>query len=159
MRREISFTLNGSKVSVIVEGHHRLIDVLRRSLGLSGTKEGCGKGECGACTVIIDGQAVNSCLYPALESEGKSVTTIEGLLGPKNELSVIQKSFVDHGAIQCGFCTPGMIMSAKALLDSNPEPSDEDIREALLGNLCRCTGYVQIVEAVKKAAAKLRVKP
>lgn len=158
VRKEISFICNGSKVTVVVEEHHRLIDVLRLYMGLLGTKEGCGKGECGACTVIIDGHAVNSCLYPALECEGKSVTTIEGLLGPKNELSVIQKSFIDHGAIQCGFCTPGMIMSAKALLDSNPEPSDEDIREALLGNLCRCTGYVQIVEAVKKAAVQLRTK-
>ncbi len=158
MKTEISFTLNGSKVSVTVEGHHRLIDVLRGPLGLTGTKEGCGKGECGACTVIIDGQAVNSCLYSALEVEGKSVVTIEGLKGPKNELSVIQRSFVDHGAIQCGFCTPGMIMSTKALLDDNPEPTDEQITEVLLGNLCRCTGYVQIVEAVKKAAARLREK-
>jgi carbon-monoxide dehydrogenase small subunit len=156
MTTRIAFTLNGSKVIVAVESHHRLIDVLRGPLELTGTKEGCGKGECGACTVIVDGQAVNSCLYPALEAEGKNVTTIEGLKKPKNELSVIQRSFIDHGAIQCGFCTPGMIMSTKALLDSNPEPSDEDIQEALLGNLCRCTGYVQIVEAVKKAASQMK---
>lgn len=156
MRTEIAFTLNGSKVIVTVEEHHRLIDVLRGPLGLTGTKEGCGKGECGACTVIIDGQAVNSCLYPILEVEGKSVVTIEGLRRPNNELSVIQQAFVDHGAIQCGFCTPGMIMASKALLDSHPEPSDEDIREALLGNLCRCTGYVQIVEAVKRAASRMK---
>jgi len=156
VRTEIAFTLNGSKVIVTVEEHHRLIDVLRGPLGLTGTKEGCGKGECGACTVIIDGQAVNSCLYPILEVEGKSVVTIEGLRRPNNELSVIQQAFVDHGAIQCGFCTPGMIMASKALLDSHPEPSDEDIREALLGNLCRCTGYVQIVEAVKRAASRMK---
>ncbi|MGD2245922.1 MAG: (2Fe-2S)-binding protein [Candidatus Aminicenantes bacterium] len=158
MKTEISFILNGREVKVSVNGHQRLIDVLREQLEQTGTKEGCGEGECGSCTVIIDGRAVNSCLYPALEVEGKSVTTIEGLRGPKNELSVIQQTFVEHGAIQCGFCTPGMIMSAKALLDSNPDPSEEDIREALLGNLCRCTGYVQIVEAVKEAAAQLKGK-
>ena len=158
MSTEISFILNGSQVRVAVEGHHRLIDVLRGPLGQTGTKEGCGEGECGACTVIIDGRAVNSCLYPALEAEGKKVTTIEGLRGPKNELSVIQKAFVEEGAVQCGFCTPGMIMSIKALLDSNPKPSEEDIRDALRGNLCRCTGYVQIIEAVKKAAAELKGK-
>jgi len=158
MKIEISFILNGSEVKLSVHSHHRLIDVLREQLGQTGTKEGCGEGECGACTVIIDGLAVNSCLYPALEVEGKSVTTIEGLQGPKNELSVIQQAFVEQGAIQCGFCTPGMIMSAKALLDSNSDPSEEDIRDALLGNFCRCTGYVQIVEAVKKAAAQLKGK-
>jgi aerobic-type carbon monoxide dehydrogenase small subunit (CoxS/CutS family) len=158
MKTEISFILNGSEVKVAVDGHYRLIDVLREQLGQTGTKEGCGEGECGACTVIIDGRAVNSCLYPAFEVEGKSVTTIEGLRGPKNELSVIQQAFVEQGSIQCGFCTPGMIMSAKALLDSNSDPSEEDIRDALLGNLCRCTGYVQIIEAVKTAAKKLKGK-
>jgi carbon-monoxide dehydrogenase small subunit len=152
MKTQISFILNGSEVTLDVEGHHRLIDILRGPLGLTGTKEGCGEGECGACTVIVDGQAINSCLYPALEVEGKSVTTIEGLRGRGNKLSVLQQAFVDHGAIQCGFCTPGMILAAKALLDSNPDPSEEEIREALMGNLCRCTGYVQIIEAVKKAA-------
>jgi aerobic-type carbon monoxide dehydrogenase small subunit (CoxS/CutS family) len=156
MSKKISFILNGSEVRVAVEGHHRLIDILRGSLGQTGTKEGCGEGECGSCTVIIDGRAVNSCLYPALEAEGKTVTTIEGLQGPKNELSILQQAFVEEGAIQCGFCTPGMIMSAKALLDSNPKPSEEDIRDALQGNLCRCTGYVQIIEAVKKAAQQLK---
>lgn len=158
MKTEIAFILNGSEVTVTVDDYHRLIDVLRKQLGQTGTKEGCGEGECGACTVIIDGRAVNSCLYPALEVEGRNVTTIEGLRGTKNELSVIQQAFIEQGAIQCGFCTPGMIMSAKALLDSNPDPSEEDIRDALLGNLCRCTGYVQIVEAVKEAAAQLKGK-
>jgi carbon-monoxide dehydrogenase small subunit len=156
VKTEIKFTLNGSEVVVTVEGHYRLIDVLRGQLRHTGTKEGCGKGECGACTVIIDGRAVNSCLYPALEVEGREVTTIEGLRGEGNELSPIQQAFVDHGAIQCGFCTPGMIMSAKALLDSNPDPSEHEIREAMLGNLCRCTGYVQIIEAIQNAAAALR---
>lgn len=136
----------------------RLIDVLRKTLRMTGTKEGCGEGECGSCTVIIDGRAVNSCLYPALEVEGKSVITIEGLHDKKHKLSAIQQAFIDKGAIQCGFCTPGMIMSAKALFDSNPDPSDEEIREALQGNLCRCTGYVQIIEAVKQAALKLKDK-
>jgi carbon-monoxide dehydrogenase small subunit len=156
MKKEINFVLNGSEVTVGVEAHKRLIDVLRGPLGHTGTKEGCGEGECGACTVIVDGRAVNSCLYPALEIEGKSVTTIEGLQGADNTLSVIQQAFVEHGGIQCGFCTPGMIMSTKALLDSNPEPTDEEIRTALLGNLCRCTGYVQIIESVKSAADNLK---
>ncbi|NIN01667.1 MAG: 2Fe-2S iron-sulfur cluster binding domain-containing protein [candidate division Zixibacteria bacterium] len=158
MKTEISFILNGSEVNVAVDGHLRLIDVLRNTMGLKGTKEGCGKGECGACTVIVNGQAVNSCLYPAHEIEGKNVVTIEGLPVPKHKLSKIQQAFVDSGAIQCGFCTPGMIMSTKALLDSNPNPSDEEIRDALQGNLCRCTGYVQVVEAVKRVARQLKVK-
>ncbi len=158
MKTELSFILNGSEVSVIVDGHLRLIDVLRKTTGLTGTKEGCGEGECGACTVIVDGKAINSCLYPAHEIDGKSVITIEGLYGPKHKLSKIQQAFVDQGAIQCGFCTPGMIMSARALLDSNPNPSDEEIREALQGNLGRCTGYVQIVEAVKRVARQLKGK-
>ncbi len=158
MNTEISFILNGSEVKVAVDGCLRLIDVLRNTMNLTGTKEGCGKGECGACTVIIDGQAANSCLYPAHEIEGKNVTTIEGLLLSEHKLSKIQQTFVDHGAIQCGFCTPGMIMSSKALLDSNPNPSDEEIRDALQGNLCRCTGYVQIVEAVKRVEGQLKDK-
>ncbi|MEE9503225.1 MAG: (2Fe-2S)-binding protein [Candidatus Aminicenantaceae bacterium] len=156
MRRTISFFLNGSEVNVTLKDHMRLIDCLRETLNLTGTKEGCGEGECGACTVLVDGQAVNSCLYPAPEAEGKNVLTIEGLQGSENRLSFIQKAFVELGAIQCGFCTPGMILATKALLDSNPDPIDQDIRAALQGNLCRCTGYVQIVEAVKQAAENMR---
>jgi len=155
---EINFVLNGSEVTAAVEAHQRLIDVLRRPLGHTGTKEGCGEGECGACTVIIDGRAINSCLYPAPEVEGKKVTTIEGLQTIDNKLSIIQQAFVDQGGIQCGFCTPGMIMSTKALLDDNPDPTEEEIRAALVGNLCRCTGYVQIIDAVKSAAGKLKEK-
>jgi len=156
MKRAISFFLNGAEVHTKVEDHWRLIDCLRDELNLTGTKEGCGEGECGACTVLVDGKAVNSCLYPILEAEGKTIVTIEGLKGPENRLSPIQQAFVDKGAIQCGFCTPGMILAAKALLDSNPNPGDEEIREALQGNLCRCTGYLQIIEAVKQAAGRIK---
>ena len=148
----IRFTVNGTPAEVTANGGRRLLDVLREDLGLTGTKEGCGEGECGACTVLLDGRAVNACLFPALEASERSVTTIEGLQGAGGKLSLIQQAFVDHGAIQCGFCSPGMILSAQALLDRNPSPSDHEIREALAGNLCRCTGYVQIAEAVKAAA-------
>ncbi len=150
--------LNGIQTHVTADSHQSLLDLLRGPLRMTGTKEGCGEGECGACTVLVDGLAVNACLYPAFEAAGKTVTTIEGLSGEKNKLSGIQQAFVDSGAIQCGFCTPGMILSTKALLDTHPDPSEEDIREALSGNLCRCTGYVQIVEAVKKAAERLKDK-
>ena len=156
MKGEITFVLNGVEHTVTVDQSKRLIDILRDHLEMTGTKEGCGEGECGACTVLVDGLAVNSCLYPAPEVQGRSVTTIEGLHGPRHKLHPIQQAFVDEGAVQCGFCTPGMILSAKALLDSNPDPSDDEIREALQGNLCRCTGYIQIIEAVKATARKIK---
>jgi carbon-monoxide dehydrogenase small subunit len=154
--RDISFFLNGAEVVVPVRPHQRLLAVLRDTLNMAGTKEGCGEGECGACTVIVDGRAVNACLYPAPEIEGRRVTTIEGLLEDGHRLSPIQECFVERGAIQCGFCTPGMIMSTKALLDANLDPTEAEIRAALVGNLCRCTGYVQIVDAVRAAADRLR---
>ena len=158
MKQEISFQLNGMEVTVLADGRQRLIDVLRENLGLTGTKEGCGEGECGACTVLVDNRAVNSCLYPALEIEGRNVITIEGLHEDQHKLSSIQQAFLDQGSIQCGFCTPGMIISTKALIDSNPDPSEDEIRDALQGNLCRCTGYIQIIEAVKQAATQAKNK-
>jgi carbon-monoxide dehydrogenase small subunit len=156
MKTPVSFILNGSEVAAMVEGSMRLLDLLRGPQGMTGTKGGCGEGECGACTVIVDGLAVNSCLYPAAEIDGKTVTTIEGLRTTDNQLSIIQQAFVDAAGIQCGYCTPGMIMSAKALLDDNPHPGDDEICEALAGNLCRCTGYVQIIDSVKLAVERLK---
>lgn len=149
MRGMVKFKLNGEAVHVEVEHQWTLLQLLRDHLELSGSKEGCGVGECGACTVIIDGEAVNSCIFPVLEVEGKSVTTIEGLADKTGILHPLQKAFVEHGAVQCGFCTPGMILSAKALLDKTPNPTDEEIKTAISGNLCRCTGYVQIIEAIR----------
>ena len=147
-----SFEVNGAPVTVEVAPTDRLIDVLRGPLGLTGTKEGCGNGECGACTVIIDGRAINACLYPALEAEGREIITIEGLMAPGGRLSPVQRAFVETTGVQCGFCTPGMVMSATALLAENPLPDSAEIRQALKGNLCRCTGYVQILESVRVAA-------
>jgi carbon-monoxide dehydrogenase small subunit len=148
---EISFTLNGTDLSLEVSPETLLVDLLRNQLGLTGTKAGCREGECGACTVLLDGDPVNSCLLPAVKVTGRSITTIEGLAGENGELDVIQKSFMDEFAVQCGFCTPGMIMNAKALLDREPNPDDKEIREAISGVLCRCTGYAKIAEAIKKA--------
>ena len=150
----LNFTLNGEATTVLIEADDRLIDVLRDRLFLTGTKQGCGDGECGACTVLLDGIPVNSCLVPAMKVRGKAVTTIEGL-SQGDTLHPLQESFLEVGAVQCGFCTPGMILSAKALLDHNKKPTDEEIKLALSGNICRCTGYVQIIEAVKIAATKL----
>ena len=146
------FELNGRPVSVDVAGHERLIDVLRESLGHIGTKEGCSEGECGACTLLVDGRAINSCLYPAIEAEGRSVTTVEGLASAGNQLSPVQRAFVEKGGAQCGFCTSGIVMMAVALLEENPNPTEQEVREALTGNLCRCTGYIQIVESIMRAA-------
>lgn len=152
MKQTISFNLNGEAVEVEIEPHLTLLQVLRDELEMMGTKEGCGMGECGSCTVLIDGKAVNSCIFPALEVEGKSVTTIEGLIDIQGNLHPLQKAFIEYGAIQCGFCTPGMVLSAKALLDENPKPSEEEIKNAIAGNLCRCTGYLQIIQAIKAAS-------
>ncbi len=148
-KRTISFILNGEPVEVEIEPHLTLLQLLRDHLELTGTKEGCGMGECGACTILLDGKAVNSCIFPAQEVEGRKVITIEGLMDAQGNLHPIQKAFIDHGAIQCGFCTPGMVLSAKALLDENPKPSEDEIRNGIAGNLCRCTGYLQIVQAIK----------
>jgi len=153
MGKRITFTVNDESVSLEVEPHWTLLRVIRDELSLTGTKEGCGEGDCGACTVLVDGKAVNSCLILAVDMDGKTVTTIEGL-APRSELHPLQKAFIEKGAVQCGFCTPGMIMSAKALLDMNPYPSEEEIRFAIAGNLCRCTGYAKIVKAIQGVAER-----
>ncbi len=154
---KISFILNGDRVETWVKEHEMLLEVLRSNFNLKGTREGCGMGECGACTVLVDGKSINSCLFPVLEIDGKIVETIEAL-NDKGEFHPLQQSFLDHGASQCGFCTPGMIMSAKAFIDDYPatpesatpeEVTEAEIKQALAGNLCRCTGYFQIIEAVK----------
>jgi len=150
-RQIIRLTVNGDVYEVAVAPHDRLLDVIRDGIGLTGTKEGCGEGECGACTVIMNGKPVNSCLVLALQADGADVVTIEGL-GLGNELALIQQQFLALGAVQCGFCTPGMILTAKALLDENPAPTEEQVRDALSGNLCRCTGYQKIVDAVLETA-------
>lgn len=149
MAREISFVFNGNPLKMMIDDHWTLLHLIREELGYTGTKEGCGSGECGACTVIVDGEAVNSCLYLAAEIDGKKLTTIEGLAAADGTLHPIQKSFVENGGIQCGFCSPGMIMSAKALLDKTPNAPEKEIKEAIAGNLCRCTGYVQIIDSIK----------
>lgn len=152
---DISFVLNGRPVTIHTEPEHRLIDVLRDDFFLTGAKEGCGEGECGACTILMDGKAVHACMVLAGQLSGHEILTVEGL-AQNGELDVIQKAFVDQVAIQCGYCTPGMIMSTKGLLLQNPDPSEEEIRIALSGNICRCSGYVQIVAAVRQAAKQLR---
>jgi aerobic-type carbon monoxide dehydrogenase small subunit (CoxS/CutS family) len=148
----LTFTVNGQIHRVDVLPHHTLLEVLHDQLGLTGTKECCAAGECGACTLLLDGEPVDSCLVLALEVEGKSVTTIEGLAAG-GRLDPLQQAFLDHGAAQCGFCIPGMLMSAKALLEANPHPTDDEIKEGLAGNLCRCAGYSRIIAAVRQAAA------
>ena len=149
--QELNCIVNGKNVSIMIDPSHTLADVLRADLGLTGTKKGCEEGECGACTVLIDGVAVNSCLIPAMKATGKNILTIEGLIND-DELDPIQEAFIEAGAIQCGFCTPGMVMSAKALLDETGNPTEDDIKESIEGNLCRCTGYVNIIDAIKSVA-------
>ena len=147
----IALTVNGEGHELLVEPGARLIDVLRLDLGLTGTKEGCGIGVCGACTVLVDGRAENACLVPAASLDGHAVTTIEGL-SRGGELDPLQDAFLRHHAVQCGFCSPGLIMSARALLDACPHPSEGQVREAIRGNLCRCTGYVQVLAAIREVA-------
>ncbi len=156
MKKKIAFVLNENEIEVEVDPHWTLLHLLRESLELSGTKPGCGEGECGACTVLVNNKAVNSCIYPVMEIAEATVTTIEGMIGSSGELHPIQQAFVEQGAVQCGFCTPGMIMASRALLDENPNPTEDEIRHGLAGNLCRCTGYTQIVEAVESAGESLR---
>jgi len=155
MKMIIQLHVNGELVEAAVDPNRTLLQFLRDDLGLTGTKHGCGLGDCGACTVILDGKPVNSCLVLAVQARGREVLTIEGL-AENGKLHPIQRAFVEKGAIQCGFCTPGMILSAKALLDENPSPTELEIRTALSGNLCRCTGYQKIVEAVQEAAGSLQ---
>jgi len=147
----ITLTVNEVIYSIEVEPHHTLLQVLRDQLDITGPKECCGVGECGACTILLNGKAVNSCLILAVEANNTEIITIEGLGGPE-KLSPLQQAFIDAGAVQCGFCTPGMIMAAQYLLNRNPSPTEEDVREALSGNLCRCTGYKRIIEAVLTVA-------
>jgi len=151
MKQDMTFIVNGDQYSVQVDIRRTLLEVLRETLGLTGTKEMCNKGDCGGCTVIMDGKPILSCLTLAVEAQGRQIVTIEGL-ADGFKLHPIQQAFVDKGAIQCGYCTPGFIMSAKALLDKNPRPTEEQIKEGIANNICRCTGYVQIVEAIQAAA-------
>ncbi|UCG64281.1 MAG: (2Fe-2S)-binding protein [Deltaproteobacteria bacterium] len=151
MKQVISFVLNGDQMELEVEPHWTLLYLLRERLELTGTKSGCESGECGACTVLVNGKTINSCIFPVMEIQGTTVTTIEGLAKPAGELHPLQRAFIEHGGVQCGYCTPGMIMAAKGLLDENPNPTEDEIRHALAGNICRCTGYAQIIEAIKAA--------
>ncbi|KXA99418.1 hypothetical protein AKJ40_03180 [candidate division MSBL1 archaeon SCGC-AAA259M10] len=153
-KEKISLTVNENDYSVEVKPDKSLLWVLRNKLGLTGPKEGCGKGECGACTVLLDDSPVNSCLVLAVQADGKEVVTIEGI-ADGDELHPIQESFIEKGAIQCGFCTPGMIVTAKSLLDENPNPTEKEIKKYIAGNICRCTGYSKIIDAIKHASKKM----
>jgi carbon-monoxide dehydrogenase small subunit len=148
-----AFTVNGAPVEVEVTGTRRLLDVLREDLGLTGTKEGCGEGECGACSVLLDGAVVDACLVPVSQARGASVTTVEGM-GAPDRLSILQRAFLEAGGAQCGICTPGMLVAGEAFLASGLEPTEDNIRTAIAGNLCRCTGYTKIIEAIALAAER-----
>ena len=152
---QISLMINGATEQVSVSSNLTLMQLLRDKLALTGTKNGCNAGECGACTVLLNGEPVNSCMVLAVECDGMSVITVEGLV-KDGVLDPVQQTIIEHGGVQCGFCTPGILISARALIDRKPDPSDDDIREALVGNLCRCTGYLRIVDAVKDAASRQR---
>jgi len=149
----ITVTINGNPEYLVVPGHLTLLQMLRDKLALTGTKNGCEAGECGACTVLLDGEPVNACLVLAVEADGRAVTTVEGL-AQDGQLTALQQAFIDHNAVQCGFCTPGMLISAHALLQRSPHPTGDQIKEALLGNLCRCTGYVRIIDAIHDVASR-----
>jgi carbon-monoxide dehydrogenase small subunit len=151
VKHKITLTVNGSVEILEVEPHRTLLQVLREDLALTGPKIGCEAGECGACTVLFDGKAVNSCLVLAVEADGHEIVTVEGLSN-NGQLDPLQRAFIDHNAVQCGFCTPGMLISARALLDRNPHPTEAEIRQAIAGNLCRCTGYTRIVRAIQAVA-------
>lgn len=151
---QVTLKINGSPELVNVPANMTLLTMLREVVGLTGTKNGCTAGECGACTVLVDGEPTNSCMILAVECDGKEIVTVEGL-SDEGRLSILQESIIEEGGVQCGFCTPGMLISAKALLDRSPNPTDEQIRAALVGNLCRCTGYVRIINAVHRAAAHI----
>ena len=155
MRYPVSLTVNGVAHPVELEPDRSLLRAIRDDIGLTGTKEGCDDSECGACMVLVDGRPVNACSYLALQAVGREVTTVEGLAGSNGELHPLQREFLQEGGVQCGFCTPGMLMSSKALLDANPSPTEHDVRQALGGNLCRCTGYSKIFRAVLSAASEL----
>lgn len=153
MKYKVSFTLNNEKIEHEVESYKTLLKMLREDFDLTGAKEGCGQGECGACTVLMDGKPVNACLILAVDVDGRDILTIEGL-GNGTELDKLQASFITNGALQCGYCTPGMIMAAKGLLNENPHPTEEQVKEAIGGNLCRCTGYKKIIKAILEVAEK-----
>ncbi|MGB3814519.1 MAG: (2Fe-2S)-binding protein [Shinella sp.] len=155
MKRIVEFTVNGEAREMAVDTCRSLLDALRDDVGLTGTKKGCDVGDCGACTVLVDGEPMNACLMLAVEAEGRSVETVEGLQPGVDTLHPLQDAFMQHGASQCGFCTPGILMMAKKLLDDNPAPTDEDIRFGLSGNICRCTGYTKIFDAIKSAAREM----